>query len=76
MYKEYYSANWLWVVGSGWFCNLYCTLPPTTTPLSYSPSPLPFSSPFPLCPGSNKSPPAVVHFLQAGVLLSSLFRTS
>ena len=39
MYKEYYnSPNWLWVVGRGWFCNLYCTLPPTSTPHNHPPS--------------------------------------
>ena len=54
MYKEYYnSPNWLWVVGRGWFCNLYCTLPPTSTP----PLLLIVPSPLPLCPGSYKSPP-------------------
>ena len=70
MYKEYYnSPNRLRVVGRGWFCNLYCTLPPTSTP----PLLLIVPSPLPLCPGSYKSPPAVVHFSKPSYYLAICF---
>ena len=76
MYKEYYSPNWLWVVGRGWFCNLYCPLPPPHPHPNQPPLLLIVPSPLPLCPGSYKSPLAVVHFFQTGVLFSNLFPAS